>query len=252
MAASVENPIEEGDRLLEAAVDAAIELRLTGGVAIAKICPSATEHPLLRREYSDIDFVGRSRASGHIERFFDEIGYRADVDFNSLHGEHRLFFTDLDRNREADVFLDEVRACHVLDLRERLDVWPGTVPPADLLLSKLQVVETNEKDFQDIFAILLDHELSENESGVCLPRIVEICSQDWGWWRTVTMVIERSIARAEELLKGPHELEPVRSRLIRIREALEQSSKSRKWKMRARIGNRMQWHEDPEEIDHGT
>lgn len=250
MAPSAEDPVAEGERLLQEAAAAEVELKLTGGVAIAKICRSARENPLLRREYSDIDFIGRSGSAGQIERFFDGIGYRADTDFNSLHGEHRLFFADPDRAREADVFLDEVRACHVLDLRERLGIWPETVPPADLLLSKLQVVDTNEKDFQDIFAIVLDHDVTEDESGVGLARIVELCSKDWGWWRTVTMVIERSIAVGEEKLPAADSATVV-ARLGRIREAIDDAPKSRRWKLRARIGDRVLWHEDPEEVEHG-
>jgi hypothetical protein len=249
MTSTAETPVSEGERLLEAAAGAKVELRLTGGVAIAKICPSA-RHPHLRRTYSDIDLVGRSRSGGAIESFFDQVGYRADEEFNNLHGGHRLFFTDPDRNREADVFLDEVRACHRLDLRHRLDVWPSTLPPADLLLSKLQVVETNEKDFQDIFAILLDHELTEDESGICVPYLVEICSTDWGWWRTVTMVAARSSDRAAQILIDQTERETVQTRLTQILSALESSKKSRKWKMRARIGDRVAWHEDPEEVEH--
>lgn len=249
MAASTEDSITEGERLLEEAAAAKLKLKLTGGVAIAKICRSATENPQLRREYSDIDFIGRSRAAGEIERFFDAIGYRADNDFNSLHGEHRMFFTDPNRDCEADVFLDEVRACHVLDLRDRIDIWPSTVPPADLLLSKLQVVETNEKDFQDIFALLLDHEVTDDDSGVGLPRIVDLCSKDWGWWRTVTMVIERSIAAGEERL-SESEAQIVAGRLRRILAAIDDAPKSRRWKLRSKLGDRVPWHEEPEEVAH--
>ena len=250
MAVSVENPIDEGVRLLDEAGAAAVELRLTGGVAIARICPSAVSHPRLRREYSDIDFIGTSRAAGEIEGFFAAIGYLPDDEFNSLHGEHRLFFTDADRNREADVFLDQVRACHTLDLRERLTVWETTLPPADLLLSKLQVVETNEKDFQDIFAILLDHPLTDDDAGISLARITDICAKDWGWWRTVTMVIEKSAARAEETLE-PSEAQVVKGRLEELRAAIEDAPKSRRWKLRARVGDRVPWHDDPEEVAHG-
>jgi hypothetical protein len=35
--------------------------------------------------------------------------------------------------------------CHALDLRDRLALDELTLTPADLLLTKLQVVETNER-----------------------------------------------------------------------------------------------------------
>lgn len=249
MSVSVESAIAEGGRIVGAAGGAEIELKLTGGIAIAKICPSAKENPALRREYSDIDFIGRSGDAGDIELFFDRIGYRGDSEFNSLHGEHRLYFADMEGGREADVFLDEIRACHVLDLRDRLDIWPDTVAPADLLLSKLQVVQTNPKDYQDIFAILLDHDLTEDESGVGLPRIVELCSKDWGWWRTVTMVLERSMTVCEEMLPKDSS-DHLKGQLGQILRAVTDSPKSRRWKLRARVGDRIPWHEVPEEIEH--
>ncbi len=45
-----------------------------------------------------------------------------------------------------DVVMDELHMCHVLDFRNRLERLPSTLDVADLLLSKLQVVELNEKE----------------------------------------------------------------------------------------------------------
>lgn len=243
------DPIIEARRLLDAATDAGLHLRLTGGVAIATICPSA-QRPPLQREYGDIDFVGRSRNCREIELFFSEIGYVAEEDFNALHGQRRLFFNDPEVDREADVFLDGVRACHMLDLRDRLDVCERTVSPADLLLSKLQVVETNEKDFKDIIAIVTDHDLTRDESGVSLARVVQVCSEDWGWWRTVTMVVRRTIDATEQLVADESARHAVRGKLERLLVALDASPKSRRWKLRARVGDRVRWHEEPEELEH--
>jgi len=92
--------------------------------------------------------------------------------------------------------------------------------------------------------------LTEDESGICVPYLVEICSTDWGWWRTVTMVAARSSDRAAQILIDQTERETVQTRLTQILSALESSKKSRKWQMRARIGDRVAWHEDPEEVEH--
>lgn len=245
--AATADPVTEAGRLLSEATQAGVQLRLTGGVAIATICPSASK-PALRRDYSDIDFVGLSRRAAEIEEFFTAIGYVPEEEFNALHGERRLFFQDPAIGREADVFLDSVRACHTLDLRDRLDVWDRTIPPSDLLLSKLQVVQTNEKDFKDIVTILCDYDLTDDESGVSTTRIVQICSEDWGWWRTVTMVIEKALDEVDRLA-GEHSSE-VRGRLERLLDVINRSSKSRKWKLRARVGERVRWHEEPEELEH--
>ena len=59
--------------------------------------------------------------------------------------------SSLDANRRRlDVFLDRFEMCHQLDLRDRLGLEPPTLPLADLLLTKLQVVETTDKDFDHL------------------------------------------------------------------------------------------------------
>jgi len=41
----------------------------------------------------------------------------------------------------------------------------------------------------------------------------------------------------------------VRARIDALHEAIEQAPKSRGWRMRARIGERKRWYEEPEEVD---
>ncbi len=112
---------------------------------------------------------------------------------------------------------------------------------------KLQVVETNEKDLLDLSAILADHDLSTDESGVNLTYLAELAGSDWGLWRTIEMVAERGgeFARA---LPGFPAGELVAERLARLRTELEEAPKTRGWRMRARIGERKRWYELPEEV----
>ena len=49
--------------------------------------------------------------------------------------------------------------CHRLDLRSRLHIAGPALNPADLLLTKLQIVELNRKDAIDMIALLLAHPL---------------------------------------------------------------------------------------------
>jgi hypothetical protein len=251
MSAPIENPLEEGARAIDAANAAGLALRLTGGVAIASISPSALRAPL-RREYGDIDFVGRRGDVREIEALFAELGYFAEEEFNSLHGERRLFFIDREHRREADVFLDNVDACHQLQLSDRLGIGSRSIPPADLLLSKLQVVNTTPKDHVDAIALLLDHELVEEDgpTGISLERICAVTCSDWGWWKTASMVAAPTIEMAERLAAGG-QIEPdAAERLRQIVERMQTAPKSRKWKMRARIGERVRWHEEPEGLEH--
>jgi hypothetical protein len=248
--ASLEDPLAEAERILIAAREAGIPLRAAGGVGIALICASARRTPLSRR-YQDIDFVARGRDFDRIERVFEGLGYEPEAEFNVIHGQRRLFFLDVDRQRQADIFLDRIEMCHQLDLRDRLDVRPESLAPADLLLSKLQVVETNQKDYTDTLAIVTDHELTDDDRGISLTRVTDVCASDWGWWRTVTMVAERTREFAEMWEERHGESHRGASdRLLDLLAALDKAPKSRRWKLRARVGDRVRWHQDPEDVDH--
>jgi hypothetical protein len=251
MAGPLENPLDEAARVIDAATAADLQLRLTGGVAIATISPSALKAPL-RRLYNDIDFVSRGRDQRDVEALFAALGYHAEDEFNSLHGEHRLFFIDRENSREADVFVNKVDACHQLDLANRLDIAVRTIPPADLLLSKLQVINTTPKDYTDAIAVLCDHEVVEEDGpvGISLARIEEVCCSDWGWWRTVTMVGASTLEMAEGLAGEGRIQAEAPARLRHVLERLESAPKTRKWKLRARVGDRVRWHEEPEGLEH--
>ena len=45
-------------------------------------------------------------------------------------------------------------------------------------------------------------------------------------------------------------LEHVPERTRHVLAELERAPKSRRWKMRARVGDRVRWHDDPEDVDH--
>jgi hypothetical protein len=246
-----DDPLEEARRVIAVGEAAGVSLRATGGVGIALICPSARRAPLAR-SYQDIDFMASSRQAHDLQRLMLGLGYKPEEEFNVLHGQRRLFFLDTAHQREADIFLDRIEMCHELDLRERTTLHEYTLTPADLLLSKLQVVETNEKDYLDAIAVLADHQLTADESGININRINDLCASDWGWWRTVTMVAERThkVARDVTQRPGGEALEHVPDRIRHLLAELERAPKSRKWKMRARVGDRVRWHEDPEDIDH--
>jgi hypothetical protein len=251
--APIADPLDEAARVLDAAAAAGIALRAVGGVGIALIAPSARSAPL-SRAYNDIDFVGASGDAAALEGLFTGLGYAAEVEFNTLHGQHRLFFHDHEHNRDADVFLDAIEMCHRLDLRDRLAMPGRSLPPADLLLSKLQVVETNQKDYTDTLALLTDFGLGDDEADqVGMERVADLCASDWGWWKTVNTVAGRTIEFSEAWESehgGDHSL--ARERLAELIARLEEMPKSRKWKMRARVGERVRWYDEPEDVEHAS
>lgn len=239
--------LHAGRRFAEAILTSSVALRLTGGVAVALCSPSA-HHPSLAREYSDVDLVGRGRDSGAIKELVESVGYEGDRRFNALHGDQRLLFWEPDSGRQLDVFIDVAHLCHEIDLRERLAGPGATLPPADLLLMKLQVFETNRKDMEDMTALLADHPLADggDAGAIDVAYLEGLVGDDWGLWRTTTEVagrLERFVAGLDGFAPAPQVL----ARIAELRERFEAAPKSRRWRMRARIGERKRWYELPEE-----
>jgi len=240
------DPVAEGRRIAEAAAERGVLLRVLGGVAIALTCPSARRSPLAR-EYADIDLTSVGGAKKDVVDFLESLGYAGDKEFNLLHGHRRLYFWDARNQRQVDVFVDEANLCHRIDLKRRIDEVPLTLSLADLTVLKLQVVETNDKDYLDVCAIFADHPLTADESGVNSAYIAELAASDWGLWRTLGMVAERAERFALEL-PGFEAAELVAERLRHLREELDNVPKTRGWKLRSRIGDRKRWYELPEEV----
>lgn len=240
------DPIAEGRRIAEAAAERGLPLRVIGGVAVALLCPSSRRSPL-KREYADIDFATTGVAKKGVVELMAALGYSGDREFNMLHGHRRLYFWDEANRRQVDVFVDEANLCHRIDLKRRIERVPLTVPLADLTVLKLQVVETNEKDYLDICAIFADHDLSEDDNGINSPYIASLTASDWGLWRTLGIVAERSEQFALGLSGFPAK-EVVVDRLRRLQIELDMVPKTRVWRIRARVGDRKRWYELPEEV----
>jgi Uncharacterised nucleotidyltransferase len=238
--------VAEGRRIVETAAEQAVPLRVLGGVAVAMLCPSS-HRPPLAREYADIDLATTAAAKEQVASLLESLGYRGDREFNMLHGHRRLYFWDERNHRQVDVFVNEANLCHRIDLRPRLEAVPLTLSLADLTVLKLQVVETNEKDYLDVCAIFADHELTSDDTGVNSTYIANLTASDWGLWRTLGMVSESSEEFARRL-PGFDASEVVADRLSRLRALLEEAPKSRGWKLRARVGDRKRWYELPEEV----
>lgn len=219
-----------------------LALRALGGVGVAFQCPTAMSPPLARA-WKDLDFVAVSAQRQDLEAYLESRGLSGDREFNALHGRQRLNYVHDEHGYDVDIFIDRLVMCHTLDLSGRLEMHELTLDPADLLLTKLQVVETNERDYKDIAAIFSDHEVDHE-------RIVGLLSKEWCWWRTATQVLERSASYALTLPDFPAR-ERMLASMSALREAIDSAPKSLGWRMRARVGDRVRWYELPEEDEAG-
>jgi len=242
---------EEAGRLAALTLESGLTARLLGGLAIWQRCPSVRSGPYAR-SYDDMDFAVASEASSEFKKLLTAEGYLPDRFFNGLHGESRLYFQAPDGRWSVDVVIDELTMSHRLDLRGRLGGPAATITLADLLLSKLQVWEINIKDLGDSLCLLADHGLCDDDSdpdAISLQRVRNVLGADWGFCHTT----ERNLGKLAEQwaeMPVPTAAYDVAGQIKSLRQAIEEAPKTRGWRMRSRIGERVRWYQLPEEVGH--
>jgi hypothetical protein len=241
---------DEAKRILDESMKRGIVLRLFGGVAVKYHCPSAT-HRSLQRSYPDLDFFGRGKQGREIRKLFLELGYQPNQRFNALHGATRLIFEDANNQRVVDIFLDTFKMCHTLHLGDRLTLDEYTIPISDLLLTKLQVVEINEKDIRDLIAILSDHEVVDHiilgdKEVIDAGYISALCADDWGLCKTLSLTLRKLLTFLPKYELDPKSREILENRINSLLRAIEAVPKSFKWKLRDKVGEKKRWYDLPE------
>jgi hypothetical protein len=245
------NVTAEALRLVELAAAQGASLRVVGGVAVA-LHTQGDVHPALRRAYRDIDLVTRRKGEREALNVLVAAGYESNVRFNSMVGVHdRLVVYDNVNGRQLDVFVGEFKMCHAVPFSERLAADSPTVPLAELLVTKLQIVRLNEKDVQDIVAIVLEHPVGDgDDETVNASRVAQLLAADWGLWRTSRGSLDFVRAELDRLALEADERELVRTRLDHLWQRVEQEPKPLKFRTRARVGDRTRWYEEPDEVEH--
>jgi len=138
-----------------------------------------------------------------------------------------------------------------LIVADRLEIEPLTLPLAELFLSKAQIVELNRKDLLDLLALVLDHDAGPgDDETINVDLISELCAKDWGLYTTISMTIHKLCAALEEgeVELDPEEAQTIKRRLVAIEKAMDEAPKTMAWKMRARVGTRVRWYEEVEEV----
>ena len=247
MTGILEDIVAEGERLLGMADQQGVPLRLLGGVAVRLKAPEIP--PSLDRSYKDIDFAVTKKGAGAADKLLREAGYEPHVSFNAMHARERGLYFDDGNDRQVDLFIHSFRMCHEIPLGDRLEVEDGTVPLAELMLTKLQIVEVNEKDIRDTVLLLHGHDVADHDDeAVNGAHIATLCAADWGLWRTITANLERCRAHVDDYELPEEERERVAARLDELLERIEVEPKSRRWKLRAKVGERKRWYDLPEEV----
>ena len=256
MSGPEDDPLPEAVALVDGAARAGLKLRLLGGLGVRVLCP---DFPPRLRPGQDMDLACPSKGRRDVAAYLESSGCAPDKAFNSLNGDRQMYFIS-PSGRPVDVMVDRLVMCHTLDLRPSFGNSSLTLDPADLLLSKLQIVELNAKDARDITHLLSGVPIGDRAASgpftdapfINTGRFGEVLAADWGWWRTTTGNLEK----LPSLLAENPEMVPPRPRFDALQQAArlfdvaKSVPKSMKWKLRANIGDRVRWYELPEEAAH--
>jgi len=242
--------LAEARTLIEGAQERQIPVRLVGGLAVRVLTP---DYPPRERDGQDLDLASVSAHRRALTEFLRSRGYEGDKTFNALYGHKQLYFTS-PSGRTIDVLIDRLEMSHTLVFAERIERMPHTLDPTDLLLSKLQIFELNAKDAQDVLYLVSAFEVRDGDDPetIGLQRFCSLLADDWGWWRTVTLNLDkiRELATGESgLVPERRAFEPT-AQLERLRAAADGTPKTLRWKLRSKVGERKRWYELPEETEH--
>jgi hypothetical protein len=238
-------------RILKASDDSAILLRVIGSLAFQMHCPVFGHlQAAMGRAYTDIDFAAYSRQSKQIQALMTSLGYTENREVFIASEGDRAIFDNSGSGLHVDVFYEKLDFCHIIRWEGRLEVDSPTIPLAELLLEKMQIVKINEKDVIDSIMLLLEHPLGEiDKETINIKRTAMLCANDWGLWRTTTM----NLNKVKQLAHGYPQLSPeqkvkVGSQVDEILARLENEPKTLAWRLRDRVGDRVKWYKEVDEV----
>ena len=241
--------LAEADRILTGAAEAGLTLCLTGSVAVYLMCPRHRSAlvSLKRRAYHDLDFVGRAADQSRLARFFASLGYLPDPSLigSQEYGVKRLIFNG---PTKVDVFLDEMDMAHCVKFSDRLRSGSPTVSWADLMLSKLQIHELTDNDIKDLIVLIAEHDWSSCPDED-LGYLLTVLTNDWGFWYSATLnLIAVAVFLSHDTLLDGEQRRAVPELVELLRERLLIEPKTLRWRLRSRIGPRVQWYQEVDEV----
>lgn len=240
--------VDEALRIVRAADERKLLIRIMGAVAFRIHCPKfGYLQKIFERKFTDIDLVvsEKQESSNELMKLFDYLGYHARTGGVGLHWQGRQVFIDDANGRSVDIFSSKWKMCHAINFRLEAD-YP-TVPLAELLLQKSQIIELNYKDVKDVTMLLLEHDIgNDDEEKINIEYIAKLLSDDWGFWYTATTNLEKiATILSNDGFSWKNDAEAkadVSTKIKRLLEFIEREPKSIGWKIRAKIGTKKKWY----------
>lgn len=238
-------------RIINASSQAGILLRVIGSLAFQMHCPeNGFLQQAMGRAYTDIDFGAYSKQAKEIKALMSGLGYTEEQEVFIVSEGNRSIFNNASNGLHVDVFYDKLDFCHVISWIDRLEVDAPTIPLAEMLLEKMQIVKINEKDVIDTIMLLLEHPLeNRDKETINIALVASLCAKDWGLWRTTSMNLEK----VRHLAQGYPQLTAEQKAFVTAQvdlalARLEAEPKTLAWRLRARVGDRVKWYKEVDEV----
>jgi hypothetical protein len=241
----------ELQRILKFSEHEGVTLRVIGSLAFQMHCPNyGYLQAAMGRAYTDIDFASYRKDTRQIKEMMKNLGYEELQEVFIVSEGDRAIFHQTNGTLHVDIFYDKLDFSHVISWKDRLEVDTPTIPLAELLLEKMQIFQINEKDIIDTIMLLLEHPLGDHDNEVInIDRVSQLLSRDWGLWRTTTMNLEKVKQMAGHYSQlSDEEQAHVVSQVEQSLQRIEGVPKSRGWKLRSRVGDRVKWYKDVDEV----
>ena len=239
-------------RILKASSDSGIIMRVIGSLAFQMHCPKfGYLQAAMGRAYTDIDFAAYHKQTKEIQILMSGLGYKENREVFIVSEGDRAIYERAEIGIHLDVFYEKLAFSHVIYWNNRLEIDNPSIPLAEMLLEKMQIVQINEKDIIDTIMILLEHPLGDKDyETINIKYVAGLCSNDWGLWRTTTMNLDKvhKIADGYTQLTAEQK-EKIDSQVKISLASIEREPKSLAWRLRARVGDRVKWYRDVDEVE---
>jgi hypothetical protein len=206
-----------------------------------------------RRPYRDIDLIAYSKQRRDIAATLEERGYVLDpaIRLAQEFGVNRFVYEHPANGLKVDVFFDELVMAHTIQFNGRLELGDQTVDLTDLLLTKLQIHEFTENDLIDCIVLLAEHNVGRSGTGgIDGDYVADIMRKDWGFYYTTQANLRNITEGVQRYPVLPTDIGAlVRTRAGELNDMIERAPKTQRWKLRARVGERVRWYEQVEDVN---
>jgi len=245
--------VDESKRIVDFAQEKGVTLRVMGGLAIYLRCKEYEElwkglKRLGKKVFTDIDLAGYGKHRTKILKIMEELGYDIwKLSLQRFAGRRYIFYGG--RIPMVEVFFDRLQMNHVIEFKGRLEKDKYTLPLAELLMMKLQIVQINEKDIKDSIILLRAYDIGEDDTVINGKYIAKVLAKDWGFYYTFTNNLEKVKSKLQDYqsILSESDIDIVKNRIEKLRDIIEREPKSLGWKMRAKLGTKVKWYEEVED-----